>query len=135
MEHVSIIVQKYPKLAGKEFDTDTDVVRRLDRAKALTEVIVSYDRKKTGKASRDRRPGQSFSFSLKYTVILLIVGFQIPPINSLELPGSLCHNITWRQYLHLFAVHGVGKESQLALHLSSKAGEYKRKEGANQLVV
>jgi len=43
------------KLLKDEFDLDADVVRRVERVKALTDMIVRYDRKKSGKASEGRR--------------------------------------------------------------------------------
>ncbi|PVH78779.1 hypothetical protein DL98DRAFT_655828 [Cadophora sp. DSE1049] len=66
LENVDILVAKYPKLLKEEFDTDADVVRRVDRVRALTEMIVSYDRKKSGKASEGRIPDSSYQFSSVY---------------------------------------------------------------------
>ncbi|KAH7360871.1 hypothetical protein BKA65DRAFT_547583 [Rhexocercosporidium sp. MPI-PUGE-AT-0058] len=56
LENISIVVEKYLKLPKEDFDTDPDVIRRVDRVKDLTEMIVIYDRKKSGKASEGRRP-------------------------------------------------------------------------------
>ena len=55
LENVDVIVAKYPKLLKDEFDLDADVVRRVERVKALTDMIVRYDRKKSGQASEGRR--------------------------------------------------------------------------------
>ncbi|KAG4441091.1 hypothetical protein IFR05_003445 [Cadophora sp. M221] len=43
LKNVSTVVDKYPKLPKGEFDTGVDVIRRVDRVKALTEMIVIYD--------------------------------------------------------------------------------------------
>ena len=58
LEHINIIVQKYPKLKGEAFDTNLDIVRRLGWVKTLTETIVEYDRQKSGKWMKDRKPGE-----------------------------------------------------------------------------
>ncbi|KAL2074855.1 hypothetical protein VTL71DRAFT_8634 [Oculimacula yallundae] len=63
LENISVVLQKYPKLPRDEFDTDAEVSRRVERVKALTEIIVQYDRKKNGKTREGRRADSSYQFS------------------------------------------------------------------------
>jgi hypothetical protein len=51
LENVEILRAKYPKLSGEDFDIDTDVKRRLDLVKSLTQRIVEWDRKTAGKGT------------------------------------------------------------------------------------
>ena len=66
LENVDVIVAKYPKLLKDEFDIDADVVRRVERVKALTEMIVTYDRKRSGKASEVRRQRKHSAYCIAY---------------------------------------------------------------------
>ncbi|CZT08692.1 uncharacterized protein RAG0_13712 [Rhynchosporium agropyri] len=63
LDIIGTVLRKYPGLPREHFDTDADVLSRVNRVKALTEMIILYDRRRTGKTRGARRSGSSYQSS------------------------------------------------------------------------